>query len=115
MLNDLHTEYYGELLKYIDEFSQFKTAFNQSDQNRRQTERDNDSEGKRSRVLIKDLNQQFGSKAPEKLSRLLFMLRENKDVFEVFVNKLPELVIYSNGSDLAEPIVNFMFNDLVSS
>jgi hypothetical protein len=45
------------------------------------------------KVLIKDPSQQFGSKAPEKLSRLLFMIRENKDVFDVFVSRIPELVI----------------------
>lgn len=43
------------------------------------------------------------------------MLRENKDVFDVFVNKLPEMVIYNKGTELAEPIVNFMFNDLALS
>jgi hypothetical protein len=66
------------------------------------------------RILVKDPSHQFGSKAPEKLSRLLFMIRENQDVFDVFVNKLPELVIANREADLADPIVNFMFNDLVS-
>ena len=66
-------------------------------------------------MLIKDLSSQFGSKAPEKLSRLLFMLRENKDVFEIFVNRLPEIIVSNNSLCLAESLVNFMFNDLVSS
>jgi len=44
------------------------------------------------RILRKDLKMQFGSKAPEKLQRLLFMLRENEDVFNVFVNNLQEFI-----------------------
>ena len=42
------------------------------------------------------------------------MLRENKDVFDVFVNKLPEMVTENQdvASELCEPIVHFMFNDL---
>ena len=45
------------------------------------------------------------------------MLRENKDVFDVFVNKLPEIVAQSkeNALELCEPIVHFMFKDLASS
>ena len=45
------------------------------------------------------------------------MLRENKDVFDVFVNKLPEMAISNNEAaiELCEPIVHFMFNDLALS
>jgi hypothetical protein len=43
------------------------------------------------------------------------MVRENKDVFDVFVNKLPEMVLNNPDCDYTEPMVNFMFNDLVSS
>ena len=41
------------------------------------------------------------------------MLRENKDVLEVFTKRLPELVEQTE-EDLAEPIVHFMFQDLTS-
>jgi len=39
-------------------------------------------------VLRRDLTQQFGTKAPEKLQRLLCMLRENQDVFQIFTQNV---------------------------
>jgi hypothetical protein len=124
MLSELHMDYYFELLKYQDEFRDFKNDYDPREVLRSKAKSNIEDMLRQSmeqpkpvldRVLIKDLSQQFGSKAPEKLSRLLFMLRENKDVFEVFVNKLPEMVVQGRASELCEPIVHFMFNDLVSA
>lgn len=42
------------------------------------------------------------------------MLRENKDVFDLFICKLPEMVIKANSDLIAEFLVHFMFNDLDS-
>lgn len=122
MLSELHIEYYDEIMNYMDEFNQFKKEYNPKDFIKNKNNENSDNEESMvqkkkmlPRVLIKDTSQQFGSKAPEKLSRLLFMIRENKDVFEVFVNKLPEMILSNPSSDYISPIVNFMFNDLVSS
>ena len=41
---------------------------------------------------------------------LLFMLRDNEDVFNVFCKKFP---LYVNNA-LVDTIMNFMFNDIVS-
>ena len=65
------------------------------------------------KILRKDLTHQFGTKAPEKLQRLLFMLRENKDVFQVFIKNIIQFSFEHQITDLAEAIVHFMFLDLV--
>lgn len=103
----------------MDEFTQFRAEYNPKALFKHRASDQEEAEffkmAQLPRILVKDPSQQFGSKAPEKLSRLLFMIRENQDVFDVFVNKLPELVITNREADLANPIVNFMFNDLVSA
>jgi hypothetical protein len=68
--------------------------------------------------LQRNIGSQFGSKAPEKLQRLLFMLRENSDVLEVFVDKILNYIFENRQKekvDLAEPIVHLMFQDLTAA
>ena len=40
------------------------------------------------------------------------MLRENKDVYKVFIDKLPEIIIEENTEQIEELLVHFAFNDL---
>jgi len=65
-------------------------------------------------VLRRDLTQQFGTKAPEKLQRLLCMLRENQDVFQIFTQNVIRFSFDAQSLELAEAIVHFMFLDLAS-
>lgn len=74
--------------------------------------------------LKRDLKWQFGSKggpATEKLQRLFFMLRDNQDVFQVFLDNFFDLLFQlHNGPqeeyfDLPEAMVHFMFQDLTKS
>ena len=65
-------------------------------------------------VLSRDLTQQFGTKALEKLQRLLCMLRENQDVFQIFTQNVIRFSFDAQSLELAEAIVHFMFLDLAS-
>ena len=97
---------YDELLQYRDEFREYclhyrpddfikskKDSKNKDGQsNERQAEpsprEEEDATPMLPSVLRRDLTQQFGTKAPEKLQRLLCMLRENQDVFQVFTQNV---------------------------
>ena len=70
---------------------------------------------KHKRVLQRDLIEQFGSNAPEKLQRLFFMIRENQDVFNVFCERIVQFAYENDGFYLAEFIVHFLFLDLTNS
>ena len=67
------------------------------------------------KVLKSSLNQQFGTKAPEKLKRLLFMLRENKDVFNTFSNNLVDILYDNKNLELIDGLVHLMMKDLTYS
>lgn len=88
---------YHHLLCYQDEFERFKTDFDIQKFLRKQTsqeEKDNFCDDNiqihLKKILNKNLTAQFGTKAPEKLKRLLFMVREHSDVFKVFCEKFVE-------------------------
>ena len=65
------------------------------------------------RVLETKPQTHFGE-AFKRIQSLLFMLRENEDVYEVFKKNLYKIRHEINGS-LAETLTNFMFNDLTHS
>ena len=132
LLVELHQEYYDELLQYRDEFREYCLHYRPDDfikskkdtknkdgqSNERQTEpsprEEDESTPMLPSVLRRDLTQQFGTKAPEKLQRLLCMLRENQDVFQIFTQNVIRFSFDSQSLELAEAIVHFMFLDLAS-
>jgi hypothetical protein len=90
---------YHHLLCYQDEFDRLKADFDiqkflrkQATPEDREYAKDCDDNVQihLKKVLNRNLTAQFGTKAPEKLKRLLFMLRENQDVFKVFCEKFVE-------------------------
>ena len=131
MMADLFYEYYDELLQYSDEFEQFQIDFKQIDFSKAKKEPAEEDKAdilaqileepkpkrKLPRILMRNLSSQFGSKAPEKLQRLLFMLRDSADVFEQFCQVSPHLKCHTSEgdtTDMSEPIVHFIFNELAS-
>lgn len=64
------------------------------------------------KVLNRNLTTQFGTKAPEKLKRLLFMVRENQDVFKVFSEKFVEFQMQYTYLTFVESLVNYFFDTL---
>ena len=59
---------------------------------------------------------QFGTKAPEKIQRLFFMLRDNDEVLNVFLENILDYVCENkSGQHLSEFIVHHMFLNLSSS
>ena len=69
-----------------------------------------------SKKVHRDLSDLFENKSSlaQKVGHLMFMIRENQDVFEQFVKKLPMLAIENKAFFLAETVVHLMFNDLTS-
>lgn len=102
--------------KQID-FSKPKRETNEEDKNDFQISDEPKKKQKLPRILMRNLTSQFGTKAPEKLQRLLFFLRDSQDVFDQFCLEAPNLTCPTTdggSTDLSEPIVHFIFNELTS-
>lgn len=113
----MHVEYYDELLKYNHKFENFLQDFNIEDFMKKKRENEEAIKiNKPQKVLQRNLSSQFGTKAPEKMQRLFFMLRENQEVIDVFVDNLLNYICDCKSAlTLAEFIIHFMFLDLTSS
>ena len=64
------------------------------------------------KVLNRNLTVQFGTKAPEKLKRLLFMVRENQDVFKIFCEKFVEFQMQYSYLTFIDSLINYFFDTL---
>ena len=66
------------------------------------------------KVLVRNLSLQFGSKGPEKLTRLMFLLKEQQDVYSVLTQKLVEFLIATQSTKstfpLLETLVHYVFD-----
>ena len=109
------------LLSYQNEFDRLKSDFDiqkflrkQSQHEERDTHKtcDDNQRIQYKKVLNKNLTSQFGTKAPEKLKRLLFMIRENQDVFQVFCDKFVEFQMQYSYSTLVDSFINYFFDTL---
>ena len=121
ILQQLHSEYFQELLLYTDEFAKFKSEFKMDDLIKSKR-KDKETESRKSEIqqssdikkvvpkfFQKNLSKQFGTKAPEKLQRLLFLLRDCKDVFEVFSSNLHIMICEEKALYFVESLVHHMF------
>lgn len=99
-----HLDYYKQVLSYLNDHESFIQSI------------ENEKTSKQpvigvKRVLETKPKTHFGE-ADSRLQSLLFMLRENEDVFSVFCSNLYRIGYEANGT-FPETIVNFLFNDLV--
>ncbi|CDW79851.1 rab5 gdp gtp exchange factor [Stylonychia lemnae] len=104
-----HQEYYKQQLAFISEHN----IFNQSIEKDELVHLPKSTLTKTERTLEVKPQVQFGE-AFKRIQSLLFMLRENEDVFQVFSQNLYKLSNNLNGS-IPETLVNFLFNDLTYS
>ena len=108
------------MLCYQNEFERLKCDFDIQKFLRKQTHPDEKDAQIREekcrvqfkKVLNKNLTSQFGTKAPEKLKRLLFMIRENQDVFKVFCEKFVEFQMQYSYLTLVDSFINYFFDTL---
>eukprot|EP00347_Sterkiella_histriomuscorum_P018883 403343810 len=105
-IGNQHIDYYKQQLSYMNEHDMFLQSI-QHDQF------PHIPMTKIERVLETKPQTHFGE-AFKRIQSLLFMLRENEDVYEVFKKNLYKIRHEINGS-LAETLTNFMFNDLTHS
>ena len=60
------------------------------------------------------LSLQFGTKSPEKLTRLLFLIRDQKDVYQVLTEKLVDFLMQTQSTKsnftILETLINYFFD-----
>lgn len=105
------------LLCYQNEFERLKADFDIQKFLRKQTSAednicDDAVQIHFRKVLNRNLTTQFGTKAPEKLKRLLFMVRENQDVFKVFCEKFVEFQLQYTYLTFVDSLINYFFDTL---